>query len=614
MRRVAFLSYDWDYEIVSRYYLGMEERLKDVRDTQVVIFSGFAHYYDNVEPEHCSFEVFDLCDIADFDGIIVQGNSPWPPRLRQDVVDRARALGRPVVSINYDLEDAVTVGTDNYRAEYGLVTRVLRDHGCASCAFVNGLASSVEAQDRARAYWDACAELGIEDARFYQANWLIEGGVDTARRLLAEAAPLPEVIFCCNDDLAVGMLETLQEAGVEIGCDTMVCGFDNREISMRTTPMITTVSRDYVTVAKTALDTLVSLMDGDEVPDHVASPVSYKLRGSSGYDGTYDTESLNELFTLDNSFKRFSEVLSHFHTVMLSAESLYDILEESERFAFMTECDNAFLTISGTYLDQTEGADLATYGSTSHLMAHAGSRGVGTCDDRHIYATFPARDILPAQVMRETTYVVLPLRQDDVCIGTIVTEGVSPAMRHGHLQLFATLLAGTIEGAMRHRRLKEDNSRLDDLYVHDGLTGLYNRFGLDRRGEVAYRHLLRDFGEAYLTFVDVDDMKGINDGFGHEAGDRALYLAAQVIERACEDENAFTMRYGGDEFLIISRRDLAEKIASELALVKGDSRDDFRLDLSIGSTRIDRSEGVTLDEAIRMADARMYEAKRARRR
>ena len=48
----------------------------------------------------------------------------------------------------------------------------------------------------------------------------------------------------------------------------------------------------------------------------------------------------------------------------------------------------------------------------------------------------------------------------------------------------------------------------------------------------------------------MDDMKYINDHFGHESGDASLKVSARILQRICS-ENAFIMRYGGDEFIII---------------------------------------------------------------
>lgn len=158
--------------------------------------------------------------------------------------------------------------------------------------------------------------------------------------------------------------------------------------------------------------------------------------------------------------------------------------------------------------------------------------------------------------------------------------------------------------------LQDANARLDHLYVHDELTGLYNRFGLERYGVIAYEHLLRDYKKAEFVFVDIDNMKGINDVFGHEMGDAAICDTADVIRQATSDEDAFAMRWGGDEFLLICRRYLAPKFEDELKLLKGSTKRPYDLSLSIGSFKVSADDGYSMDEAIQLADAQMYKVKK----
>lgn len=165
--------------------------------------------------------MFRLCNIRKYDGFLIQGNQAWPPELRQKFVDDAVALNKPVVSINYELKGAHYVGTNNYEAMYGLVRKVIADRKCTKPLFVNGLESSIEAQDRARAYRDVCAKMNVPDPRFHQASWEIEEGKATARMLMRNLDDLPDVAFCCNDDLAVGLQETLQAHGVRVPKETL---------------------------------------------------------------------------------------------------------------------------------------------------------------------------------------------------------------------------------------------------------------------------------------------------------------------------------------------------------------------------------------------------------
>ena len=613
-RKLAFLSFDWDYEIVNEFYRGMQAYLEEVSDTQLVIFSAFGHYRAGFTADAGSHKLFMLCNPELYDGFIVQGNRTWAPELRQEFVNMACALGKPVVSINYVLDGAYTVGTNNYEAMYGLIDRVLTDYDIKDPAFVNGLATSIEAQNRARAYRDACAAHGLSDPRFYQASWQVEDGRKLALERLQSGESLPEVIFCCNDDLAIGIQETLQQHGVRVPEDVMITGFDNREIGRCVTPRIATVDRDYATVGKTAVDAVRRLLDGEELSHSVYSPVRYRLRESCGYDLDKEKPTNEVGYSLDYSLKRLYELLDGFQSHMNNTNTVSGILRVTDRYIREARCPNVYITISDSYLLYDSDQDLSSYASVSHLMVHAGSAELPPCDDRHIYATFASEDVLPDFVPQDVpVYMVFPLRYGSTCIGTFVTEGVSPMMSHGFLTFCLTTLAAGINSVRSAELLRLANLRLDNLYVHDELTGLYNRFGLERFGKFTYDHLLRGPGRAHFIFVDIDNMKGINDKFGHEAGNAAIRDAADVIRRATIRENAFSMRYGGDEFLVICKRDISAKLETELSFINSKRDRLYELGLSIGVIEVHASDGYSMDEAIQMADATMYEIKKQRR-
>lgn len=609
---MAFLSFDWDYEIVAEYYRGMEDYLAEHRDMRGVIFNAFGHYHKSYEAEPGSYEVFSLCNPHDFDGFLIQGNRSWPPALRQQFVNRFRSLGKPVVSINYDLEGAHSVGTNNYEAMYDLVTKVVLHHGCMRPAFVNGLATSVEAQDRARAFRDACRDCGVSDSRFYQANWQTEAGVEAAHAMLGAPDDLPDVIFCCNDDLAIGVQGTLQESGVRVPDDVMITGFDNREISSATTPRITTVDRDYRTVAITALDALRQLMDGAELPNRLFSPIQYHWRDSCRCENRTKPHSMSDLYKLDNSLKHFYEVVSHFQSDILNATSIRDVLGMCDSYAHEVRCPNVFVTLNDRYM-HSEDSSGTHFGPISHLAVCEGGIRLEH-NERHVYATFLTEQLLPPQIPLDAPlYIVYGLHRNGSGIGTFVTEGLSPIAAHGFLAFALTLLSVAIENARKTRLLTEANARLNDLYVHDELTGLFNRFGLKRFGTPTYERLLNDQGFALIIFVDIDNMKLVNDTYGHKAGDEALRDTADIIHRASLGEDAFYMRYGGDEFLLISRNNIQRKIEDQLGLLKGTTMHPFDLNLSIGVFEVRREYHYSIEEAITRADAKMYEIKRARR-
>lgn len=600
---------------MSSYYQGMQARVDEATDVQLVIFNAFGQTA-NYKALPGAFEIFDLCELEHFDGFLIQGNRVWAPEARQQLADAIYALGKPLVSINYGLCHATSVGTDNYKAMYGLVTTVLTDQHRVRPAFINGFAGSGEAMARARGYRDACMACGITDARFYQGSWQMSEGVRIALQMLETPHDLPDVIFCCNDDLAVGVQQTLQEHGLRIPEDVMVAGFDNRENSQRAVPRITTVDRDFFGIGYVAMDTLLKLMDGAHPEPFVGSNVQYMLSPSCGYDQSahYKDDIIESLYSMDYALKRFYEVLTRFQPAVLGANTMSELMRYCELYLPEMQCPKVCISVNSEYRSYDMSNTATSYGEEAALMAYYDQRTHMSHDDEHVYTTFRTRDLLPRQLpMGAGTYVVFSLHDQQTCIGTFITEGVSPIQKYGFIAFIVALLASSIESVRKKILLQTINEHLDDLYVHDHLTGLFNRFGLERFGTLAYDHILRDFGQVELIFIDVDRMKLINDVHGHEAGDQALKDTAQIIEYASRGENAFSMRFGGDEFLIICRRNLIPKMERALAQLNREVQRPYELSLSMGRVNVKAPEHLSMEEAVNRADMRMYEMKRERR-
>lgn len=611
MKHVAFLSFCWDHEIISAYYLGIEDYLAEHRDTAVVLFNAYGEH-EGLDAGSWALELFSFCDLERYDGFIVQGNRTWPPEQRQQLVNEIRAMGKPVVSINYMLKGAHYVGTDNYQAEYGLVERVLRDKGCRRPAFANGLATSTEATERLKGFRDACTACGVEPVGVYEAGWNPQDGVACALHILKDCENLPDVIFCCNDDAGVALQETLIAHGAKVPEDVLVTGFDNRDIVLKTTPHVTTVDRNYRQVGYTAMETITSLMEGADLPERIICPARYILAESSGHtlDPLYVENWAVGLLTMEEELRKFLILLARMQPALLNAQTLKQIMQDCERFLPEMHSSDMEILINDAYLQCEDLTERVSFGNTMSLYAGVGGRATGICDKEHVYARIPSSELISSKTATDPCiYMILPIRHEASCIGVMLAKGIPTFYRYGLLPAILRLLSGFIDGAHKRDVLERANLRLDQLYVRDQLTGLYNRFGLRRFGTPAYERLLHDCGDAMIVFADIDDMKHINDYYGHEVGDQAIRDAAEVVIRATRDEDAVAVRYGGDEFLIICRNDLVAQLECALVSIKREYDRPYDLSLSFGATEVKANEHLTVEQAIERADTRMYEIK-----
>lgn len=165
--------------------------------------------------------------------------------------------------------------------------------------------------------------------------------------------------------------------------------------------------------------------------------------------------------------------------------------------------------------------------------------------------------------------------------------------------------------------LTEYVKEITNAIVKDPLTSLFNRRYIDER-------LPADIVESTLAhkplsvcFIDLDNFKAINDFYGHEAGDLAIKTVGEIILRNLGYENAWTARYGGDEFLICLNGIKEEEAHLIMEQIQKDAENipigmenkSMKLSLSFGIKTMDETP-ITATEMIRDADEKMYLAKK----
>jgi diguanylate cyclase (GGDEF)-like protein/PAS domain S-box-containing protein len=160
-------------------------------------------------------------------------------------------------------------------------------------------------------------------------------------------------------------------------------------------------------------------------------------------------------------------------------------------------------------------------------------------------------------------------------------------------------------------------AQLEQLTLHDQLTGLYNLRGLELLGGAAVERAAREGSELCALFIDLDGLKAINDGFGHAAGDAALIAAAEVL-RGTLRRTDVVARIGGDEFGAVLARTstgeadvLCDRIRQGM---KQHAPGEHALTVSIGVEVARPGVSDTLDDLIAAADDAMYAGRRRRRR
>jgi diguanylate cyclase (GGDEF)-like protein len=223
-----------------------------------------------------------------------------------------------------------------------------------------------------------------------------------------------------------------------------------------------------------------------------------------------------------------------------------------------------------------------------------------------------ARELTRAANLRHCWSQPIKAGDGDV-IGTFALYGRTPrAPEPWHIALMEDAARVTGIAIERHRAAR----RLLHGATHDGLTGLLNRTAVLERLEQALARSRRSGAEVAVLFVDLDQMKLLNDTLGHDLTDDLMRAVAARLAGVVREGDAVG-RLGGDEYLVIAEdiggaehaAKLAERVREAVAAPAPEVLSGA-MTASIGVTLV---TGATADprDAIRQADSAMYSAKRA---
>src|SRR5882762_2321870 len=167
--------------------------------------------------------------------------------------------------------------------------------------------------------------------------------------------------------------------------------------------------------------------------------------------------------------------------------------------------------------------------------------------------------------------------------------------------------------AVKHALLDRE---LRNLALTDELTCLYNRRGFFAAAVQQLKVATRKEHSLLLLYCDVDNLKKINDSYGHQEGDMALIRAADALEQAFRASD-IVARLGGDEFVVLALE--ASGQTQEVLLRRLErclkktnaSESRYKLSLSVGVARFDPKRTISLGELMAQADKAMYEQKRS---
>lgn len=205
---------------------------------------------------------------------------------------------------------------------------------------------------------------------------------------------------------------------------------------------------------------------------------------------------------------------------------------------------------------------------------------------------------------------VFSQKREYVILSTFVIPTIITGIMQTVLPGYPFLCAGTTLGI-----LYVFINFMEQMVSVDALTGLNNRNRMMQHLTDKISRYSED-SHLYILMMDIDYFKKINDIYGHLEGDNALCLVADVLNRCAINPDFFFARYGGDEFIAVCEikngriNDVCNNISYGIKQISEDLQ--YNLSLSIGWTEYNKKIK-NASELIKLADSKLYEAKKKRR-
>ena len=615
--RIAYFTVDWNYELVESSLHGLKRYVDDHPNVHLSLFDCFGKDIGN--PRDLSeYAIYDLPDLRDFDGLMIHGNQLVLKRVREELSKRVVKTGIPAISIGCPMEGFSMLTFDNQAAQREIAAHVIGHHGARKLVYISGMLDNncPEGQQRLDGFLEACRAGGVpdENIEIIHGTWRTSDGAKVAKQWIREKRPLPDAFIAANDEMALGILETFQEHGVRIPEDVMITGFDNLIDGELSNPRLSTINCDMQKLNYYGMECLIQKIEGMENRKTISFEYNVICAESCGCQTPSKPGLIQDKYFHQTRFlKNFYNLQDQLAEKMFEAESLEELMLSVENNQKIFGCSDVYLCMNDFYYDQFvrgEGENLSrSFGDEMVLTA---CRKMRRKQEDYLPFRFSRKELLPAELRKTERFLIYyPLHYNEVSIGYLVMDGISEAAKMNLHESILNFVEIAIENTRKKGVLRRLNGVLDELYVRDALTGLYNRFGLRRQGQEVFDALNKRDGTVQILFADLDEMKTINDRFGHDTGDEALRRTAEILREVC-GEDAFIMRYGGDEFVIIaSGREpgLGERIERRIAEANKKEKTPYTLSVTTGSVFSCAGDQKTLEECVKAADSLMYAIK-----
>ena len=553
--------------------------------------------------------ILSLPNVHDYDGIILCYDTLIHEDMGKDLVEELLddMQAPPVISIRAAITGFYNIIPDNRALMYEIAKHVISKCKTDDIGFVTGMDELEDSYERREGFEKAMEEAGYEvnEDKIFHGDYWITQGPEMADCFIKPDGTLPEAIICSNDYEAIALCNELIQRGYQIPGDCMISGVDNTKESTDHIPSITTIEISNDTFVDVAMEIIADVRNGKKRDLNIYVPGNLILRESTGdlvvERDIYKSLCLqNVASSLSMDDRREFVVINALFEGALTKESSIQVTLDQFRS-----------------VDSVKSVYLIKYGETERVLAgYYTDQGESQIND-----IFFSNDILLPEGLENDdhgTRIFLPLAYKNELYGyaLLVVDTDQPNFVNFKVEYLLSQASQSINKLELYNKIFGIEDVMS-LYIKDPLTGILNRRGFEQRISELFDKDGNKLKDMAIVSIDMDELKYINDTFGHNEGDEAIKEISRSIESALEADE-FVARMGGDEFEAVIILTDSGRLGKFIRTVRRTIREinqsgnyQFELSASIGTCEL--TDWHSLTDCMKKADKAMYLEKKAKK-
>ena len=613
---------------IHSYIEKLNERLR-AENYSMLIFAINSDIYWEEDRQATEKYVFDLIPYNYIDCVIIMDEKIKSHKIASKIIKCAATHNVPVVVSDGHYDNVSCINFDYEKGFEQVVRHVIEYHHVKKPHMMAGQPDNEFSNRRIDVFKKVIAENGITfDESMVSYGYFWADPCRIAMNKLLERDELPEAIICANDAMAITVSEMLTEQGTKVPDNVIVTGFDGYDEIYFTSPKITSASCDIILLADATADAVFDAINRSAPKNHYITPEFMPNESCGCPEYSEFHQSMRDLF--NESFARHNDdnrVLQQVTASMQSSQTPGELVSHLDCYktdnlvcVIDRNCfnaDNNYFTDED--IDKLPKEFILIYDSEHPENFKPDTFVIPEIPEGHSedVLSLPFRDrILELTdsgyplIFNALDFMSRPFGFTCYFFDNYFISNYTNTMNATNA--ISTGIGGYVNIQYQMTLL----NKMDEMYRHDALTGLYNRIGFQNKFKKQCKRPEYWNHKVTVIMSDLDGLKYINDTFGHGEGDNAIAAVAKALEHATPD-NAIAVRFGGDELfsVVFGECDtelIVKKITDYLEEYNENSGKPYVVSTSCGCMSTVLDDHFSITQALKDADDKMYIIKKNR--